>query len=166
MKNNAEHGFSFLVEVEHPDGRVSQRELLHNLTPIEGRNHIASVVYKMGIQVPTWHIGLFEGNFTPQPDVKASTIAALAVECIAYASAQRVAFVPGAVVDGTVDNSANKAEFVMTANKLVYGGFIVSASPKGATTGVIISAMRFSSPKALSIGDKLNVVAVNSLVSA
>lgn len=166
MNHNAKHGFNFHVEVVHPDGRVSQRETVHNITPLEGRNHIASVVYKAGTQVPTWYIGLFEGNYTPQPDVKASNIAAAAAECIAYAAAQRVPFVPGAVVDGSVDNSASKAEFVMTANKTIYGGFIVSASPKGATTGVLISAMRFSSPKVLGTGDKLNVVAVNSLVSA
>jgi len=88
MNNTAEHGFNFLVEVEHPDGRVSQRETVHNLTPIEGRNHIASVIYKQGTQVPTWFIGLFEGNYTPQPDVKASTIAAAAAAWAAWAAAR------------------------------------------------------------------------------
>ncbi|MNV57580.1 hypothetical protein D3C71_1499190 [compost metagenome] len=166
MNTGGKSGFDFFVEVVHPDGRVSQRERVHNLMPDEGRDHGTGVIFKAALQVPTWYIGLFEGNYTPQPDVKASTIAAQASECTTYSAAQRVAFVPGAVANGSVDNGANKAEFVMTAAKTVYGGFIASASPKGATTGVLISAVRFTSPKVLDVGDKLNVVAVNSLLSA
>jgi hypothetical protein len=166
MNTGGKSGFDFFVTVEHLDGSVSQRECVHNLMPDEGRDHVPGVIFKGALQVPNWYIGLYEGNYTPQPDVKASTIAALASECTTYSSAQRVAFVPGAVANGSVDNGANKAEFTMTAAKTVYGGFIASASPKGATTGVLISAVRFASPKVLAVGDKLNVVAVNSLVSA
>ena len=166
MNSNAAHGFIYEVVVRKPDGTLTQRERVKNLTPVEGLNHFSSVVFKSGLQVATWYIGLFEGNYTPTDDVKAATIAALASECTAYGSAQRVAFVPGAVANGSVDNSASKAEFVMTAARTVYGGFIVSASPKGATTGVLVSAVRFTSPKVLAIGDVLVVVAANSLVSA
>ncbi|MES2247583.1 MAG: hypothetical protein V4645_09890 [Pseudomonadota bacterium] len=166
MNTRGKSGFDFFLEVVRPDGRVSQRERVHNLMPDEGRDHGTGVIFKGAQQVLTWYIGLYEGNYTPQPDAKASTIAALAAECTTYSSAQRVAFVPGAVANGSVDNGANKAEFVMTAAKTVYGGFIVSASPKGATTGVLISAVRFTSPKVLDVGDKLVLVAANSLVSA
>lgn len=166
MKSNVAHGFVYEVGVRKPDGSLIQRERVKNLTPIEGLNHFTSVVFKSGLQVATWYIGLYEGNYTPTPDVKASTIAALAAECTAYASAQRVSFVTGSVANGSVDNSANKAEFLMTAAKTVYGGFLVSASPKGATTGVLGSAVRFTSPKVLAVGDVLVVVAANSLLSA
>lgn len=166
MNSKAESGFTYVVEVIHPDGRVSQREVVHNLIPTEGLNHQQSVTFKGATQVTTWFIGLYEGNYTPVAGVTAATISADSTECTAYTPGARVEFVEGAVAAGSVDNSASKAQFTFTAAKTVYGGFISSASPKGATTGVLISAVRFASPKNLAIGDVLSVTAANILVSA
>jgi hypothetical protein len=166
LASQAESGFTYIVEVVSPDGRRSQREVVHNLIPTEGLNHMMGVTFKGATQVATWFIGLFEGNYTPVPTTAAATIAAAATECTAYTPGARVEFVEGAVAAGAVDNSASKAEFTFTADKTIYGGFIGSASPKGATTGVLISAVRFASPKVLTTGDVLSVTAGNSLVSA
>lgn len=166
MNSKAESGFTYVVEVIHPDGKRSQREVVHNLIPEEGLNHQQSVTFKGTTQVTTWYIGLYEGNYTPVPGITAATISAASTECTAYTPAARVEFVEGAVAVGSVDNSASPALFTFTAAKTVYGGFIVSASPKGATTGVLISAVRFASPKTLAIGDVLSVTAANILTSA
>ncbi|RZL88829.1 MAG: hypothetical protein EOP82_21675 [Variovorax sp.] len=164
--SEAEAGFVYKVRVRYLDGTCTPYEETHNLMPIESLNHMMGVTYKGVTQAPTWYIGLYEGNYTPVPTITAATIAAAATECTSYTPAQRVEFVEGAVANGAVDNSASPAEFTFTAAKTIYGGFICSASPHGAVTGVLGSAVKFASPKQVGIGDVLEVIAGNSLVSA
>ena len=80
--------------------------------------------------------------------------------------ATRVEFVEGAVAAGVVENTASRAEFTFTAAKTIYGAFLVSAQAKGAITGVLMSAARFTAPKVLQIDDVLRVTASFSLTSA
>ena len=97
---------------------------------------------------------------------KASTFPTSATECTAYLPATRVEFVEGAVAAGVVENTASRAEFTATAAKTIYGAFLVSAQAKGAITGVLMSAARFTAPKVLQIDDVLRVTASFSLTSA
>lgn len=166
MESQAKMGFTYTVDVLHPDGSVSQAETSHNLIPDEGVAHTMGVLFKSSTQVATWYIAIYEGNFTPAGSITAATFPALATECTAYTPSTRPEFVEGAVAGGAVDNSASRAEFTMTADKTIYGGVITSASAKSATTGVLISAVRFTSPKVVATGDVLRVTAGNSLVSA
>lgn len=166
LQSQAEGGFTYTVEVVDRNGNVSQRETVHNLIPGEGLDHMMSVVFKGTAQVPTWFIALFEGNYTPVPTLTAATFPAAATECTAYTPTQRVEFVEGSVANGAVDNSASRAEFTFTSAKTIYGGVITSSAAKGSTTGVLISAVRFASPKVLDVGSTLRVIAGNSLVSA
>lgn len=164
MKSEAQAGFTWHVEVEHRDGRV-ERETLHNLMPTEGLNHLMSVAFKGGTQVPIWYIALYKGNYTPVPGLAAADFPAVAQEATDYTGARKE-FVEGSVNAGSVDNSATRAEFEFTADTTVYGGVISSSSTKGSTNGVLISAVRFSSPKVCEAGAILRVVAANSLTSA
>lgn len=166
MNSKAALGFTYIVEVVSPDGTVSQRETVHNLIPVEGLNHMMAVTFKRSTPVDTWYIALYEGNYTPVPLLTAAKFPAAATESIAYTPDARVPFVAGDIANGAVDNAAARAEFTFTAPKTIYGGAILSASPKGATTGVVISAVRFASPKVLEVGSTLRVLAGNSLVSA
>jgi hypothetical protein len=166
MNSRTESGFVWTVEARDRHGIVTDREVIHNLQPIEGLNHMMGVTFKSTVQVATWYIGLYEGNYTPTPDITAATISGLATECVAYTPAQRVEFNEGAVATGAVDNSANKAIFTFTSPKTIYGGFIISSSVRNGTAGVIISAVRFTSPKVLDTDGTLSVTAGNALVSA
>lgn len=132
----------------------------------EGRNHAISVLAKGATQSPTWYIGLFEGNYVPVDADVAATFATVATECTAYTPATRSEFVEGAVAAGSVDNIASKSEFAFTSAKTVYGAFMVNAQAKGATTGVLLSAARFTAPKVLAIDDVLRVTASLNLASA
>jgi hypothetical protein len=165
IASEAETGFVYAVELVRPDGSVKDREVIHNLQPVEALDHMMGVVFKGAVQASTWYIGLFEGNYVPTPSAKAATIAADATECTAYTPANRVEFVEGASVNGAIDNSATKAEFTFTANKTIYGAFMASSSPHGSTTGVLMSVVRFASPKVVELGDVLRVTAGNSLIS-
>lgn len=159
MNSEIKTGAVYAVDVVAPDGTVSQASIEHNLVPTQGLTHMASVVFKGATQVNPWYIAPFEGDYTPVPGDTAATIAASAVETTAYTASARLEFVEGAVTAGAVDNTASRAEFTFNANKVVYGVFLVSASPKGATTGTLISVVRFASPKTVESGSTLRVVA-------
>ena len=166
MNEQMKAGFEYLVEVIDKNGVVQDAEVIKNLMPVEGITHVLNTILKGGAAVATWYVGLYEGNYTPTtPDI-AATFPALATESTAYDAATRVAFVPGAIAAGNVDNSASKAEFTMTADKTIYGGFISSASAKGSTSGVLLSAVRFGSPKSIEAGGVLRVTAGFTLASA
>lgn len=164
MKNNLTGGFQYLIEVVK-NGVVIDSEVVHNLLPEEGIAHILSAALKGGTQVSTWYIGLFEGNYTPVPTDTAATFPGAATECTAYAEAARQEWVEGSIVSGTLNNSASRAEFTSNANKTVYGGFVSSNPTKGATSGTLLSVVRFSSPKTFDSGSVLRVTAGFTMTS-
>lgn len=159
-------GFVYTVETIDRHGNVLDVERIHNLMPTEGLNHLIATEFKGGTQVATWYIGLYEGNYTPTASDTAATFPALATECVAYDESTRVEFVDGAVSSGAMDNSASRAEFTFNADKTVYGGFISSAAAKSATSGVLSSVVRFSSPKQPGDGGVLRVTAGFEFLSA
>lgn len=159
-------GATYLVELFDPQGNLVSRETVKNLVPEEGLNHIAGVVFKETTQVSSWYIGLFKGNYTPLADAKAATIAAASTETTAYDENSRVLFNSGDVNAGALDNTANKAEFTFNAVENIYGGFLVSSSPKAGTTGVLISLVRFSSPKQVEVGSVLRITTGIAFASA
>lgn len=156
VNNTLPVGFEWRIR-QTRGGVLIAEETVKNLVPTEGLNHILSVILKGGTQVPTWYIALFEGNYTPVLGLTAATFAANATECTAYDAANRVTWVGGSVSGGAVSNAASLAEFVMSAAKTVYGCALLSASTKGATTGTLLSAVRFSTAKVLEDNDTLDV---------
>lgn len=166
MKTHLQAGFEYLVEIVDKDGVVRDRETVHNLMPVDGLNHMIGATLKGTAQVTSWFVGLYEGNYTPTPLDTAASFPTSATECTAYTETTRQALTLGAVSGGAADNSASRAEFTFSADKTVYGGFVASSSAKGATSGTLLSAVRFSSPKTISAGSTLRVTAGFVLVSA
>ena len=139
----------------HRGKNVIDRFEDHNLVVNEGLNDILSVGFNSGTQKTAWYIGLFEGNYTPVATVTAATIASASTETTAYASSTRPAWTPAAPSSQQITNSASKASFVFNATKTIYGGFLVSSNTKSGTGGVLWSAARFSSSKAVDNLDEL-----------
>lgn len=165
-ENTAKAGFTWTVESIR-DGVVIDTETTHNLFPIEGLNDMLSVWLKSGTQSASWYVGLYEGNYTPIPGDTAAGFPAASTELTAYDETTRIALVLGTVSGGGVDNSASPAVFTGSTNgKQVMGGFISTAPAKGATTGVLASAVRFTSPKSLDDGTVLRVTCSFQIVSA
>ncbi len=156
---NHRPGVLYWLESVSPAGVITREGPFHNLVPSEGLNHLLNVTLKGATPVNTWYIGLFEGDYTPTPDVTAATLPGLATECTAYNPATRVEFQEGTVANGAVDNAAALAEFTFTADKIVRGSFLSSAQSKGATSGVLLSVVRFPSPRVQAAGSKLTVLA-------
>lgn len=150
-------GFYWDLELFAPDGTLLERERVHNLTPTEGLNLTAGILFN-GVAPPAaWYIGLFESNYTPVAGVTAATLAGVLTESTAYDEATRQQFVAGSAVAGYVDNAASPANFTFNAAKTIYGGFIVSNSAKLGATGTLISIAQFASPKSVDAGTVLRI---------
>ena len=157
--------FNYEFEIVR-DGVVIDRFTEKNLIPTEGLNHMLDVVCHGGSQVGTWYVGIYEGDYTPASTNTAANFPSLSTESTAYTEGTRQAWVEGAPAAGVIDNSASKAAFTMNANKTIYGCFLSSVATKGATSGVLLSAVRFSTPKVLVSTDILRVTAPVSLTAS
>lgn len=165
MSENQQVGFVYTVEVLDAQGNVMEAETIHNLMPIEGLQHVINTVLRGGTQVPQWYVGVYESAYTPVPGDVMSDFVAAAGECTAYAGATRRPYASGTPVGGATSNADSVAEFEFSATKTIYGGFISSASAKGSTSGVLLSAVRFGSPKNVDSSSTLRVTAGFTLSS-
>ena len=157
--NKPHRGLRWDFEVTDRHGKVIDRFHAYNLVPTEGLNFLMSLAFKSASTVPAWFISIFEGDYTPTPDVTAATLPGLATEITAYTPATRPEFVEGAVTDGAVSNAAALAEFTFTAEKTVRLVALTSASAKGSTAGVALSVVRLPSPKTYEAGEIMRVFA-------
>lgn len=126
-----------------------------NIVVNEGLNSLLSVVFNGGVQITTWYLAPFEGNYTPVATNTAANITSTSTECTAYTQSLRVAYTPAAAASQQVTNSASVATFTFNATKSVYGAFLISNSVKSATSGTLFSAARFSAVKNVVSGDQL-----------
>lgn len=167
MKTETKAGFKYDLELVDRHGKVIDRETVFNLIPIQGLNYLLGAGLKSVTPFANWYVALYEGSYSPDPDDTAATFPGAATELTAYAESTRRTLTLGAIANGAADNVASKAEFTGNTNgKLAMGGFITSAPAKGAATGVLISAVRFNSPKNLDSGAVLRVTAGFSITSA
>jgi hypothetical protein len=157
-------GFTYHFE-QYRNGRLVDEWDATNIMPTQGLNHILSVVVGAGSQNNTWYVGIFEGNYTPVAGDTMATFPASATESSAYTEASRPAFVESSPSGGSTSNSASKAEFTMNATKTIYGCFLSSVATKNGTTGVLLSASKFGTAKAVDSGDVLRVTATLTLTS-
>lgn len=151
-------GFTYTFEVVR-DGVVVDTEVVSNVVPIEGINYLLNAGLKGGAQNVTWYLGLYGGNYTATSADTMAAFPAAATEAVAYNETVRQTFVSGTVAAGSVDNSLSVATFTSNAAQTLYGGFMSSSAVKAGTSGVLLSAVRFGSPKTLGVGDLLKVTA-------
>ena len=157
MKIEAQSQGIFEIDV-YRDGKFLESFEFGNLLTREGVDHRNSVTFMGGAANTLWYIGLFEGNYTPTDAATAATIAALSTEATAYSSPTRVTWTPTLdSVNMEIHNTASPAEFTLTADKLLYGAFLISSNVKGGTAGVLMSVARFSAPRQYYNTDVFNI---------
>lgn len=165
--DRAQAGFTWTIEAIK-DGVVIDREVQHNLIPIEGINYLINAGIKGATQSTSWYIAPFSGSYTPVSTDTAATFPASATEFTGYVETARQTLVLGTTSAGQVDNTASLATFTSpntVTGATVAGGFITSSPTKGATSGTLISAVRFSSPKPFDQGTVLKITAGFSISS-
>lgn len=89
------------------------------------------------------------------------------VESTSYSNATRVAWTPGTIANGSVDNSASVAAFTINATDWIFGAGLVDNSTKGGTTGNLYGAGLNSGGVARQVlnDDILNVTITASVTS-
>lgn len=125
----------------------------HNIIPTEGRNSILDVAFHATTQITAWFCGIFETNYTPVAGDTMALFPAAAGEVTAYSETTRPAWNEAAASGGVTTNSASTATFTFNASKTLYGAFLSSSSVKGGTSGVLVSAAKFSASKGVDSGD-------------
>jgi hypothetical protein len=134
-------------EYEDDEGRTP------NLLPTEGMNHILMAALKDTAKLNSFYVALYSGNYTPVLGLTAATFTSAATELTSstegYSEATRQLWVPGTAAGGILDAYDNKANFtIATATAVtIRGAALLSDNVKGSTSGVIISAAKFSSDR-------------------
>lgn len=156
-------------------GRVNGGEWVKegdNIIPIEGLAHLLNVSLGSKAKEAGYYIALFSGSATPAANWTAASFAATANEIVSmtegYSNPTRPAWTPAAATTGSIDNLVTVASVtIATSGTLnVTGAALLSASGKGATTGVLISASKYSTPRTFQNGDTYEIGYRVSLVDS
>lgn len=148
----------YVHDVNGLDPQISENNL-----PDEGLIYLLSVGLNNGTKLATWYLALYAANYTPLAGLTAASFPATASEITSgtegYSEATRQVWTPTAPTTPLIDNLLNKAAFtIVTASSLtVYGAALLSESAKGAVTGKIMSATKFSAARTLYDTDVFNL---------
>lgn len=150
-------GFIYDVQCFKRTGELKWREVVHNLVPTAAQNYIIEAALLSGSRYTSWYVGIYNNNYTPVPSDTMASFSPNAGEEINYDETTRVLYDPDAVGAGLILNDTNPAVFTFSAARTVRGGFLCSSSEKGGTTGLLLSAALFSSPRSVEADEVLNV---------
>jgi len=158
-------GFLYEIECVTPDGEVRWVEKIHNIIPTPALNYLLSSSLNNGARYTEWFIGLYPNNYSPVSNDTMTTLIANAGETTEYDETTRVALTPDGIANGLYSNYTTPSEFSINSNITVRGGFISSNSTKSSTSGLLLSAALFASPRSIVSGETLRVRAGMQLAS-
>lgn len=158
MQDNLKiNGFKWALEIVNADGSVADSETKTNIIPSAGLDFLMRSPFGDVSPIPTFYLGLFRGNYIPTPNTTAIDIPTTMNEFVEYSESTRPLWVRRLAGVATMDNLASKAEFTITQDRTIYGAFLVSSATKGANNGLVLSCVRFSSPKQVSAGQMVKL---------
>jgi len=148
----------YIHDVNGEDERIDP-----NILPDEGLLYLLSVGFNNGTKLATWYLSLYAGNYTPTSGLTAASYPATAGEITSgsegYTESTRRTWVVSAPASNLIDNASSKATFtIATASSLtVNGAALTSDATKGAVTGTLASASKFSAARTLYNTDVFNL---------
>lgn len=157
LDNVLKPGFIWNLEIVNPDGSVAEQGVYHNLIPSDGLDFLIRAPFGDVAPVSTFFLGLFRGNYVPSAGTTATDIPTNMIEFIDYSETIRPQWVRELTGIATFDNAVTKAEFTVTNDRTIYGAFLVSDSMKGGNNGLLLSCVRFPTPKAVSAGQTVKL---------
>lgn len=143
-------GFAYDLAVRSKaDGRVLHIErATPNRVPLEGLNDMANAYLKGGAGPAALYIGLWSGAHIPDGTETAANLSSLVAEVTNFSQAGRLLLDLGTVSGGVCSNAASLARFDMLgAATTVNGAFLSTVQAKGASTGKLLSVVRFANPR-------------------
>lgn len=123
----------------------------------QGLTYLLDVGITNGTKISTWYLVPFAGNVTPLATWTAANFTANSTELTQYDEATRPTFVAPTAASQNVTNTASPASITINATVTAYGAALISNPVKSATTGTLISAGLFSTPKSLADDDTLSI---------
>lgn len=151
-------GFIHRLVICDKDGTVVDEEIVHNLIPQVGVDFLIRSPFGDTAPISTFYCGLFAGNYIPSSSTTAADIPTNMQEFTNYSETTRPVWNRAYDEVGTMDNIANRAQFTVTQDRTVYGAFLVSSSTKGGNNGLLLSVVRFASPKPLTTGQTAQLI--------
>lgn len=137
-------------------GKIKLNLTKKNLITNQGLDHLLNVTMHEDPQTTTWYVGLKNVGTVAATDTMA--LHAGWTENVNYSEAARPAYVEAASASQVISNSANVAVFTFsTDGNTIAGSFLSAISTKGGATGILLSAMDFTSSVLFNTGDVLNV---------
>ncbi|RMX08487.1 hypothetical protein D8I35_05260 [Corticibacter populi] len=135
-----------------------------NLVTKEGLLHLLNVALGSTPKPAGYFVALFSGSTAPASNWAASNFASVAGEIVSssegYTLATRIPWTStNASADTHIDNYASEVEvtFATSATVNVTGSALLTASAKGATTGVLVSATLYDAPYTFQNGNTFRV---------
>lgn len=134
-------------------------ECTQNLVVTEGLAHILNVALGSTAKPAGYYLALFNGATAPAANWTASNFPSVASEITSttegYTNATRPVWTPSVASSGSISNlSATASLTIATAATLsVTGAALLTNSTRGGTSGVLISATKFSSARTFQNGD-------------
>lgn len=134
-----------------------------NLIPDQGLIYLLNVGLNNATKLPAWYLSLYSANYTPTTALTAASYPATASEITSttegYAGANRPTWTPTTPTTPLIDNVASRAAYtIATASSLtVWGAALLSEPVRGAVTGTIVSAGKFSAARVLYNSDAFNL---------
>lgn len=167
--DNAHAGGVFTMQCFDKDGNLKWEAESHNLVVNGGLQDMNTQYFTGSSYTAAWYIGLYGAGAsnTPAASDTASSHAGW-TEIVPYSNATRPAATFGTATTANpsvISNALSPASYSINATATVGGCFLISNSTKSGTTGVLFSAVDFSSPgdRAVVSGDTLNVTYTFSL---
>jgi len=130
-----------------------------NTVTLQFLDKMLSDWFNSGTPPTGFYIAPFTNNVAPSSSLTAANFTATQGEYTGYTQATRVAWVSnGASSAQTVSNSNAPAEFTIgAAATTIRGAGLLTASAKGATTGVAVAAALFDAGNTLNPGSTLKI---------
>ena len=167
LKNHADAlGFQGLVTAEHMrGGNLIHKQSGFNTFTTQGMARMLNIVLHETSKAASkiWYVGIFKNNITPALGDTAAKLGA----GNAYGECQdadysnpltnRPLYNTEATTTAVISNVNAKAHFVMAASITVYGAFLVDTQPKTSSSGVLLCAKRFGTPRAVIADDEIYV---------
>lgn len=154
-------GFGGGVFTEYVNGEEAGSH--RNLIVDQGWVHQLNTILGSESKQAAWYVPLFSGNVSVAANWTAATFTSQASEIVSttegYTGANRPTWTGTAATTPTMNNNASPALYtIATAGTLtVRGAALISAQARGATTGVLFAASRFSVDRALQNGDEYGI---------
>lgn len=152
-------GFRYRFRLLNADDSVADDFEADNLVPQDGLSFLLLAPFGDSAPISTFYCGLWRANVIPSSALKATDIPSNLQEFVGYSEATRPLWERAHDGVGTLDNADAVAEFNFTADATLYGSLLVSNPTKGGNSGLLLSCVRFPSPRPVVAGQKGQLIA-------